>query len=149
MSDLRNTLNAALKEAMLAKDNARRDVIRGLQSAIKQVEIDTRKELGDDEVMAVLQKEAKRRREAIDESTKVGRSDLAEKEAAELAIIETFLPRQLTLDELKAIAAEIIAETGAAGPKDQNKVMGPLMARVKGQADGRLVNQAVRELLNA
>jgi len=148
MSDLRNTLNAALKEAMLAKDNARRDVIRGLQSAVKQVEIDTRKEVNDDDVMAVLQKEAKKRREAIDESTKAGRSDLADKEASELTVIETFLPRQLTLDEVKAIAAEIIAQAGAVGAKDQNKVMGPLMARVKGQADGRLVNQAVRELLN-
>ena len=149
MSELRNTLNAALKEAMLAKDNARRDVIRGLQSAVKQVEIDSRKEVTDDDVMTVMQKEAKRRREAIDESTKAGRNDLAEKEAAELVIIETFLPRQLTLDELKAIAAEIIAQTGAVGAKDQNKVMGPLMARVKGKADERLVNQAVRELLNA
>lgn len=148
MSDLRSTLNAALKEAMLAKDSARRDVIRGLQSAVKQVEIDTRKEVNDDDVMAVLQKEAKKRREAIDESTKAGRPDLAEKEASELTVIETFLPRQLTLDEVKAIAAEIIAQTGAVGAKDQNKVMGPLMARVKGQADGRLVNQAVRELLN-
>lgn len=148
MSDLRNTLNAALKEAMLAKDNARRDVIRGLQSAVKQVEIDTRKELTNDDVMAVLQKEAKKRREAIDESSKAGRPDLAEKEASELTIIETFLPRQMTLDEVKAVAAEIIAQTGAIDAKDQNKVMGPLMARVKGQADGRLVNQAVRELLN-
>jgi uncharacterized protein YqeY len=148
MSDLRNTLNAALKEAMLAKDNARRDVIRGLQSAVKQVEIDTRKDVTDDDVMAVLQKEAKKRREAIDESTKAGRADLAEKEASELTVIETFLPRQLTLEEVKAVAAEIIAQTGAVGAKDQNKVMGPLMARVKGQADGRLVNQAVRELLN-
>lgn len=148
MSDLRNTLNAALKEAMLAKDNARRDVIRGLQSAVKQVEIDTRKELTNDDVMAVLQKEAKKRREAIDESSKAGRPDLAEKEASELTIIETFLPRQMTLDEVKAVAAEIIAQTGAIDAKDQNKVMGPLMARVKGQADGRLVNQAVQELLN-
>lgn len=149
MSDLRNTLNAALKEAMLAKDNARRDVIRGLQGAVKQVEIDSRKELDDAGIMDVLLKEAKKRREAIEEGNKAGRSDLAEKEAAELAVIETFLPRQLSLDEVKVIAAEVIAQTGAAGPQDQNKVMGPVMARVKGQADGRLVNQAVRELLNS
>lgn len=148
MSDLRSTLSAALKEAMLAKNNARRDVIRGLQGAVKQVEVDTRKELSDDEILSVLQKEAKKRREAIDESTKAARLDLAEKEAAELTIIETFLPRQLTLEEVKAIAAGIITQTGAVDAKDQNKVMGPLMARVKGQADGRLVNQAVRELLN-
>lgn len=148
MSELRDKLNAALKEAMLAKATDRRDVIRGLQSAVKQVEIDTRKELSEDDVLAVIQKEAKRRREAIEESTKANRLDLAEKEQAELTIIETFLPRQLTLEEVKEIAAEIIAQVGAAGPQDQNKVMGPLMTRVKGIADGRLVNQAVRELLN-
>lgn len=148
MSELRDKLNAALKEAMLAKATDRRDVIRGLQSAVKQVEIDTRKELSEDDVLAVIQKEAKRRREAIEESTKANRPDLAEKEQAELTIIETFLPRQLTLEEVKEIAAEIIAQVGAAGPQDQNKVMGPLMTRVKGIADGRLVNQAVRELLN-
>ncbi len=87
-------------------------------------------------------------REAIEEATKAGRDDLVASESAELAIIETFLPRQLALDELKRIAAEVIAQVGASGPKDQSKVMGPLMARVKGQADGKLVNQAVRELLN-
>ncbi|GIK28754.1 MAG: GatB/YqeY domain-containing protein [Chloroflexi bacterium] len=148
MTDLRTALTAALKEAMLGKDNLRRDVVRGLQSAIKQVEIDTRATLSDDEILAVLIKEAKKRREAIEEATKARRDDLVASETAELTIIETFLPRQLSLDELKRIAAEVIAQVGANGPKDQSKVMGPIMARVKGQADGKLVNQAVRELLN-
>jgi uncharacterized protein YqeY len=148
MSQLREQLNAALKEAMVAKDTARRDLIRLLQSALKQVEIDTRKELTDDDALAVIQREAKKRREAIDEANKAGRADIADKERAELALIETFLPRQLSLDEVKAIAAQIIAEVGATSAKDTGKVMGALMARVKGQADGKVVNQAVRELLN-
>lgn len=148
MTDLRTTLTAALKEAMLAKDNLRRDVVRGLQSAIKQVEIDTRKTLSDEDVLAIVIKEAKKRRETIEEAIKAHRDDLVAAESAELAIIETFMPRQLSLDELRQIAAEVIAQVGASGPKDQSKVMGPIMARVKGQADGKLVNQAVRELLN-
>lgn len=148
MTDLRTALTAALKEAMLARNNLRRDVVRGLQSAIKQVEIDSQKTLSDEDIQAVLIKEAKKRREAIEEATKAHRSDLVESESAELAEIETFLPRQLSLDELKQIAAEVIAQVGASGPKDQSKVMGPIMARVKGQADGKRVNQAVRELLN-
>ncbi|MCU0464676.1 MAG: GatB/YqeY domain-containing protein [Anaerolineae bacterium] len=149
MSTVRDTLNAALKEAMVAKDNARRDLIRLIQSAIKQVEIDTRKEVTDDEALVVIQKEAKKRREAIEEADKANRADIADAERAELALIESFLPRQLSLDEVKAVAAEIIAEVGATSTKDTGKVMGPLMARLKGQADGKTVGQAVRELLNA
>lgn len=149
MSTVRDTLNAALKEAMVAKDNARRDLIRLLQSAIKQVEIDTRKEVTDDEALVVIQKEAKKRREAIEEADKAKRADIADAERAELALIESFLPRQLSLDEVKAIAAEIIAEVGATSTKDTGKVMGPLMARLKGQADGKIVGQAVRELLTS
>jgi uncharacterized protein YqeY len=148
METMRETLNAALKAAMIAKDSPRRDLIRQLLSAIKQVEIDTQKDVANDDVLVILQKEAKRRREAIDEATKAGRQDIAESEQAELIIIESFLPQQLTLDELKAIAAEIVAEVGATSAKDQGKIMGPLMARVKGLADGKLVNQAVREILN-
>ena len=148
METMRETLNAALKVAMIAKDSPRRDLIRQLLSAIKQVEIDTQKDVANDDVLVILQKEAKRRREAIDEATKAGRPDIAESEQAELAIIEDFLPQQLTLEEVKAIAAEIVAEVGATSPKDQGKIMGPLMARVKGLADGKLVNQAVREILN-
>lgn len=149
MSTVRDTLNAALKEAMVAKDTARRDLIRLLQSAIKQVEIDTRKEVTDDEALVVIQKEAKKRREAIEEADKAKRADIADAERAELALIESFLPRQLSLDEVKAVAAEIIAEVGATSTKDTGKVMGPLMARLKGQADGKIVGQAVRELLTS
>lgn len=148
MTDPKTQLNDALKEAMKNKDNARRDVLRGLLSAIKQVEIDSRKDLTPEETLAVLQKEAKKRRESIDEAERVGRGDIAESEKYELTAIEAFLPRQLTYDEVKAIAQEIVTQVGATTAKDQGKVMGPLMGRLKGQADGKLVNQVVRELLN-
>ncbi len=122
MSETKTKLNDALKEAMKAKDNARRDIVRMTLSAIKQVEIDTQKELGEEEVLAVLQKEAKKRRETIDEMGKAGRE--TDSEQYELTVIEEFLPRQLTYDEVKAIAQEIIAEVGASTAKDQGKVMG-------------------------
>lgn len=147
-TDPKTALNDALKEAMKNKDSFRRDVLRQLQSAIKQVEIDTRETVDADGVMAILQKEAKKRRESIDELTKAGRPDDASSEQNELSIIETFLPRQLTYDEVKAIAQAVVAETGATTAKDTNKVMPAVMAQVKGVADGKLVSQVVRELLN-
>ncbi|MCU0481008.1 MAG: GatB/YqeY domain-containing protein [Anaerolineae bacterium] len=148
MSDPKTLLNDALKEAMKSKDNATRDVIRLLQSAVKQIEIDTRKELTADEIMDVLQKEAKKRRESITEYEKGGRTDLADAEKAELVIIEKFLPKQLTPDEVREIVRAVIAETGATSAKDLNKVMPLVMAKVKGVADGKLVNQIVKELLS-
>lgn len=148
MCDPRLLLNDALKEAMKAKDNATRDVIRLLQSAVKQIEIDTRKELTADEIMDVLQKEAKKRRESITEYEKGGRTDLSDAEKAELVIIEKFLPKQLTADEVREIVRGVIAETGATSAKDLNKVMPLVMVKVKGVADGKLVNQIVKELLS-
>jgi uncharacterized protein len=148
MEDPREALNAALKEAMRNKDSNRRDVIRMTLSAIKQVEIDTRKELTSDGVIEVLQKEAKKRRESIEEATKAGREAMAEEETYELGVLEEFLPRQLTYDEIKVIVQEVIASVGASSTKDTGKVMGPVMARVKGLADGRLVNQVVKDLLD-
>lgn len=149
MQDPRPQLQAALKEAMKNKSNQRRDVIRMAQSAIKQVEIDTQRELSAADVVDILQKEAKKRRESITEYEKAGRADLATTESEELVILEEFLPRQLTEDELKGIVAEVIEEVGAESPKDMGKVMGPVMSRVKGLADGKLVNQVVRDLLNS
>lgn len=147
MTDTRERLQAGLKEAMINKDNARRDVIRGLLSAVKQVEIDDRRELADADVVTVLQKEAKKRRESIDEAVKVGRNEIANHEKAELAIIESFLPVQLSRDEIKQIVEETIAQTGVSSPKEIGKLMGALMPKVKGLADGKLVNEVVRELL--
>lgn len=148
MEDPKPILKDALKEAMKAKDTVRRDVIRFAQSAIKQVEIDTQKELSPEEAVAVLQKEAKKRRESITEMENVGRADEAEQERAELAILEEFLPKQMSEDEIAVIVDEVIAQMGATDPKDMGKVMGPVMARVKGLADGGTVNKVVRERLN-
>ncbi len=148
MDDPKKTLDAALKDAMKARDNVRRDVIRMTLSAIKQAEVDSQKTLSAQEVNAILQKEAKTRRETIEEFKKAGRTEVVEEEQAKLQVLEGFLPQQLSYDEIKAIAAEIVTQTGAATSKDTGKVMGPLMARLQGQADGKVVNQVVRDLLN-
>ncbi len=148
MDDIKAKLQAALKEAMIAKDNQRRDVIRVLTSAIKQVEVDSQKTLSAEDVVAVLQKEAKKRRESIDEAAKLGRAEIVEREKQELAILEEFLPRQLSREEIAAIVREVIAQTGVTSAKEMGKLMGVLMPRVKGLADGKLVNEVVKELLS-
>lgn len=148
MDDLKAKLQAALKEAMVSKDNTRRDVIRGLLSAVKQVEIDGQKELTSDDVMNVLQKEAKKRRESIDEAEKVGRASIADQEKVELGILEAFLPKQLSREEVAVIVRETIAQTGVTSAKEKGKLMSALMPKVKGLADGKLVNEIVQELLS-
>jgi uncharacterized protein len=148
MDDPKVKLNAALKEAMLNKDINRRDVIRMVLSAVKQVEIDTRKELTGEEIVGILQKEAKKRRESIDEMEKAGRTELADKEKFELGLIEEFLPQQLSRDEIAVLVRETIDQTGVSSAKEMGKLMGALMPKVKGLADGKLVNEVVRELLS-
>jgi uncharacterized protein YqeY len=147
MTEPKEQLQAALKEAMINKDNLRRDVIRGLLSAVKQVEIDSQKTVDAAGTVDILQKEAKKRRESIDEATKVGRTEIADQEKIELAIVEMFLPAQLSRDEVKTIVQETIAQTGVTSQKEIGKLMGALMPKVKGLADGKLVNEIVRELL--
>jgi len=148
MDDPKARLNAALKEAMVSKAINRRDVIRTLLSAVKQVEIDTRKDVTADDVSNILQKEAKKRRESIDEMEKAGRTELADQEKFELALIEEFLPKQLSRDEVAALVRETITQTGVTSAKEMGKLMGALMPKVKGLADGKLVNEVVRELLS-
>jgi uncharacterized protein YqeY len=147
MENPRDKLNEALKQAMLNKDAQRRDVIRVALSAIKQVEVDERRELTAEDVLAVLQKEVKKRRESIDEAVKAGRQDIADATAAEVSILETFLPQQLTRDQIAALVREAIAATGASSPKDVGKVMAVVAPKTRGVADGKLVNEVVRELL--
>jgi uncharacterized protein YqeY len=148
MDDPKVKIQAALKEAMVSKDNNRRDVIRTLLSAIKQVEIDTQKDLAPEDITAILQKEAKKRRESIEEMDKAGRAELANQEKFELGLIETFLPRQLSRDEIAVLAKEAIAQTGVTSAKEMGKLMAALMPKVKGLADGKLVNEVIRELLS-
>ena len=147
MEDPRPKLQDALKAAMKGHDNERRDVIRLAQSAIKQVEIDSRKALSAEDVVAILQKEAKMRRESIEEMRNAGRADDAAQGEQELTILEEFLPQQMSREEIEKLVQQVIDEVGAVSTGEMGKVMGKLMPQVKGRADGNLVNQVVRELL--
>lgn len=144
---LKTQINDDLKKAMMEKDAARRDAIRIIQAAIKQVEVDSRKELDDAAVLDVLQTEAKKRREAITNFEQAGRTESAESERFELTLIETYLPKQLTREEIEAEVKAAIAQTGVTSSKEMGKLMGVLMPKVKGRADGKLVNEIVRALL--
>ena len=133
---------------MRAKDVPRRNTIRMVEAAIKNAEIEKRgTELAESDVLAILQRQVKQRRESIEQFTQGGRDDLAEKERVEIAIIEAYLPQQLSRDEVEARARSVIEQVGAAGPGDRGKVMGMLMKELRGQADGSLVNSVVGELL--
>lgn len=148
MTNLKVELRTALKDAMKAGDKDRRNAIRLLQSAVKQAEIDRRAELDNDAVMSILQKEAKKRRETIAELERAGRRRDADGEKFELAVIEDFLPRQLTAAELKPIVQAAIDETGAVSMKQMGQVMKIVMPKVSGLADGKQVSAIVRELLD-
>lgn len=144
---IKEKLRADLVTAMKARAELKVSTLRLITSAIKNKEIDERKEIDDDGVLAVLTTAAKQRRDSIEQFEKGGRQDLADKEKAELVIIQEYLPQQLSKDEVAAFIKEAIAETGAAGAKDMGKVMKALMPKVKGKADGKLVNELVKELL--
>lgn len=145
---LKERLAADLKAALKAGDETRKTAIRALQAAIKQSEVDRRIELGDDDVLALIQKEAKSRRESIADAQKAGRADLVAAYEAELAVMEAYLPQALTREELVAMARAAIAEAGATDVKQQGAVMKLLAPRTKGRADGKLVSEIVRELLS-
>jgi uncharacterized protein YqeY len=148
MDDPRAKMQEALKQAMIDKDNERRDVLRMALNAIKQVEIDERKTLTAEEVAAVLQRELKTRREAIEEARKAGRAETIQEETGRAQILESFLPKQLSRDDVKRLVQDAIRESGATSAKEMGKVMSILMPKVKGQADGKMVNEVVRELLS-
>lgn len=149
---LKDRLSADLKEAMRARDEVRLRTIRSLRAALMEREISLREggeaQLTEEEEISVVQKQAKQRRDSIEQYEKAGRGDLKEKEEAELALIETYLPRQLDDDEIRKVLHEVIAATGAASPRDMGKVMGAAMERVRGVADGRRVQQLATELLS-
>jgi uncharacterized protein len=132
---------------MRSGDALRRDTLRMAESAIYNAEKRDRRSYSDDEVAGVLAREVKTRRESVEAFRKGGREDLASKEEAEIGILATFLPEQLSEAEIAALIGEAIAATGAAGPRDMGKVMGWLSPRTKGRADGRVVSQAVGSAL--
>lgn len=144
---LMEQLTADMKDAMKQGEKERLSVIRLVRGAIRQAEIDGKKTLSDDEIIDVLTKEVKMRRDSIEEFERGGRTDLVDKTKSEIAILIPYLPEQLSADEVKKIVENAVAEVGATTAKDMGKVMGILMPRVKGRTDGKLVNEIVRSLL--
>ena len=148
MSQIKEILKDDLKAAMKAKDIFRRDTIRFLMSALKQVEVDERRELSDDDIYKIIQKSIKQRDDAASAYKEAGREDLYEKEVNEAAVLKNYLPKQLDETELKEIISQIISESGASGMKDMGNVIKLTMAKVTSSADGKSVSKVVKELLN-
>ena len=144
---LKEQLTADMKEAMKNKEKERLAVIRMVRGAIRQQEIDGQKELGEEDVIAVISKEVKMRRDSMEEFQKGGREDLVEKTQAEIDVLLPYLPAQLSEDEVRELVKAAVEQTGASTPKDMGKVMGMLMPKVKGRADGKMVNTIVKSFL--
>lgn len=149
---LREQLTEDLKTAMRHQDETRKRAIRSVLAALKlaETQLDAggqRASLDDDDIRALIAKQAKQRLESISEFSRGGRDDLVVEEEADLAILQSYLPQQLSAEEIEEEARQLIAEVHASGPGDIGKVMKPLMARLKGRAEGNLVNRIVRELL--
>jgi uncharacterized protein YqeY len=144
---LRDRINNDVKEAMRAGDARRRDALRLLTAALKQKEVDDRKPLGDPEVVAVIEKMIKQRRDSIAQFEQGGRTDLAEAEQFEISVLQTYMPQALGEAEIDQAIAEVIAETGAKAPADMGKVMGPLKAKLAGRADMGKVSARVKQKL--
>jgi len=149
---LREQLSNDLKEAMRHQQETRKRTLRSVIAALKQAETELdssgqRIHLDEQDILALIAKQAKQRQESIAEYQKAGRQDLVDEEQAELDILEEYLPRQMTREEIEIEARQVVEEVGASGPRDIGKVMRPLMDRLRGRADGREVNLVVRELL--
>lgn len=145
---LRDQIAEELKDAMKARDQVRVGTLRMLITAIKNTQVERMHELDDDEVIEVAGKEAKRRRESIEAFTSAGRQELADKEAAELRILEAYLPEALSEQDLARLVQEAVAETGATSARDMGNVMKALMPRIKGRADGGAVSAMVKAALS-
>jgi uncharacterized protein YqeY len=144
---LRATITEDMKTAMRAKDTVRLGTIRLLQAAIKQKEVDERIELNDDQVIAVLEKMLKQRRDSIAAYEGADRQDLADVEKQEVVVLKDYLPQQLTEDEITKILDDVIAKTGAAGIRDMGKVMGAVKPLVAGRADMGQVSGLIKTRL--
>ena len=146
---LRHRLDEELKAAMRSNDAMRRDSLRMVLAAVQRAEKEGKHELADDEMLGILTRELKVRRESVDTFRAGGREDLVAKELAAIAIVSEFMPQPLSDDELKALVEQAIAETGAASPRDMGKVMGWISPKTRGRADGKVVSQLVTQLLAA
>lgn len=144
---LREQINQDLKEAMKAKDAKKRDALRLLTSAFKQIEVDERRELSDEDVIKIIQNQVKRREEAAKQYKDADRLDLMQIELDEIACYMPYLPAQLSDEELKAALQNIISQTGATSLKDMGKIMGAASKDLAGKADGKRINECVKALL--
>lgn len=145
--NLRETINLDIKNAMKAKETKKRDALRLLTSAFKQIEVDERKELTDDDVIKIIQKQVKSRNDSATQFKDAGRDDLVKIELDEIAFYETYLPSQLDDAKLEERVKEIITKVGATSMKDMGKVMGMASKELAGIADGKRINECVKKLL--
>ncbi|OOZ36678.1 GatB/YqeY domain-containing protein [Solemya elarraichensis gill symbiont] len=144
---LKQQLTEDMKAAIKGGDKSRLGVIRLILAAVKQVEVDTREELSDEDITGVLTKMVKQRRDSVTQYTDAGRTELADQETYEIGVIEGYLPEQMSEDEVLAVIDEIIAATGASGPKDMGKVMGQLKGKLQGKADMGAASALVKQKL--
>jgi uncharacterized protein len=147
MGNLTEKIRADLTAAMKAQEKERLSVIRMLQSAIKNEQINAGHELSDEEAMSVIRKAVKQRQDSIEQYSSAGRTELADKERSEMEILKTYLPADLSEEELESGLREIVASTGAQSKKDLGKVMKEATARYKGRADGKKIQEIVSRLL--
>lgn len=145
---LTERLNDDMKQAMKNKEKFRLSVIRMIRSSIKNIEVNERRTPDDNEVLEILNREVKQRKDSLQEFEKAGRDDLAADVKVEIEIIQEYLPQQLSEEEVNAIVKQTIHEVGASSKAEMGKVMGALMPKVKGRADGKLVNQLVQKHLS-
>ncbi|MGE4420475.1 MAG: GatB/YqeY domain-containing protein [Sulfurimonas sp.] len=145
--NLREKINQDVKDAMKAKENKKRDALRLLTSAFKQIEVDERKELNDEDVIKIIQSQVKRRDDAATQYRDAGREDLMQKELDEIAYYKEYLPKQLSDEELSLALKNIIAKVGAETIKDIGKVMGCASKELSGKADGKRINEYAKALL--
>lgn len=146
-TSLKERLSNAVKDAMRNKDRDRLGTLRMAQAAVKQIEVDERRELSDDDVLKVLEKMVKQRRDAASQYDDAGRSELADKERAEMAILEEFMPAPLSDDELDGLIRDAISSTGAQGMQDMGRVMNELKPQVVGRVDMGQLSQKVKAAL--
>ena len=144
----KSELETELHSAMRSGDDLRKRTLRMILSSVKLAEVEKRGELDEAGMQAVLQREVKTRQEAMADAEKAQRPDLAAASHAELAVVQAYLPAQLSPDELEQMTRQAITATGAAGPQDMGKVMKEIMPKLQGRADGKTVNEIVRRLLN-
>lgn len=146
--DIKTRLNESMKDAMKTGDEIRKRTVRMVLAGVKQAEVDKRADMEDMAVVALIQKEIKNRREAIEEARKAGREDLIADNEAEIKVLEVFLPQAMPAEELRTLVQAAIDETGAVAPSDMGKVMKVVMPKVAGRAPNDAISSAVKELLN-